>query len=350
MPVIEVGPTRTHKTISAGVTAAKAGDTVQVDAGEYVDDIPSDVIRFSLHFIANGCRVVCKMTKPVPNQKGMFIAGPNDSSQPQISFDGFEMTGATNRDKNGAAVRYQSGNLTITNCFFHHNEDGVLATPFVLETGTVTIENSEFAFNGAGDGQSHNIYVNKLERFEIRDSYFHDARVGHEIKSRSLNTTITNTRIFDNQATASYNVDVPNGGNVTIEHCAIQQGPNSQNPNMITYGVEGLNNPGRSVKVANNIIVNDKPNGKLFYNSTQVPIDFVANDVWGLTENNLVYGGGPLNESGTTYLTTRPELDTSPIVPGEPPVEPPDIEEPPVEKPPVEGSAGSSGGSAPPAP
>ena len=35
------------------------------------------------------------------------------------------------------------------------------------------IEDSEFGDNGAGDGQSHNLYVGTIERFVVQGSYFH---------------------------------------------------------------------------------------------------------------------------------------------------------------------------------
>ena len=82
--------------------------------------------------------------------------------------------------------------------------------------------------------------------------------MGHEIKSRAENTTITGSRIFDNNGTASYSIDLPNGGNATIQNNVIQQGPNSGNPAIIAYGEEGNLHAGTTVVVANNTIVNGK--------------------------------------------------------------------------------------------
>ena len=140
-------------------------------------------------------------------------------------------------DGNGAAIRYEGGSLTLNNDYFHNNQDGMLAA--ADPNGTITINNSEFAFNGAGDGKTHNLYVNDIALLTITDSYFHDANVGHEIKSRAEDTVITNSRIFDLLSTASYSIDLPNGGNATISNDVIEQGPNTQNPNIIAYGEEG---------------------------------------------------------------------------------------------------------------
>ena len=75
----------------------------------------------------------------------------------------------------------------------------------------------------------------QIANLTINNSYFHDASVGHEIKSRALNTTITNSRIYDLNGTASYSIDLPNGGNAVIQNNVIQQGPSSHNPDHHHY-------------------------------------------------------------------------------------------------------------------
>src|SRR6185437_4792853 len=104
-------------------------------------------------------RVVMKETVAVPNQKGILVVGTYDTA-PTVSIDGFDFTGAqTPNGNNGAGVRYQNGNLTLTNDYFHNNQNGILATPTVAGTGSIVIDHSEFAFNGRGDGYTHNIYI-----------------------------------------------------------------------------------------------------------------------------------------------------------------------------------------------
>ena len=73
----------------------------------------------------------------------------------------------------------------------------------------------------------------------IKNSYFHDASVGHEIKSRALSTTIIDPRIYDLNSTASLSIDLPNGGNALIQNNVIEQGPYSQNNKIINYGEKG---------------------------------------------------------------------------------------------------------------
>ncbi len=121
------------------------------------------------------------------------------------------------------------------------------------------------------------------------DSYFHDAVVGHEIKSRAASTTITNSRILDNNGSASYSVDTPNGGNVTIQNNVIEQGAASENPYIIAYAEEGRSNPGTNVSIDHNTIVNDLHNGNqaAVFNATSQALPFTNNSVFGLTASQL---------------------------------------------------------------
>ena len=93
----------------------------------------------------------------------------------------------------------------------------------------------------------------------LEHSAFLDAVVGHEIKSRAENTIITNNVIADGATgTASYSIDLPNGGNAIIEHNVIEKGPNAQNPVIITTGEEGNIYASSSLLVSHNLILNDE--------------------------------------------------------------------------------------------
>ena len=169
-------------------------------------------------------------------------------------------------DKNGAGIRCETGNLVVTNSYFHDNENGLLSAADA--NGTITIKNSEFGHNGNGNGLTHNIYVGAIKQLTIQDSYIHDAVIGHEVKSRALNTTITGSRIQNNSGNASYEIDLPQGGNALIQGNLIQQGTGSSNPVIIAFGEEGRLNAGSNLLVRGNIIVNDKTNGVAVRNAT----------------------------------------------------------------------------------
>ena len=307
MAVLTVGQGEQFSTIAAAVGAAGSGDTIDVNAGSYTDDFLT--IEQNLTLQAVGGEVVMTEDQEPPDGKAMITEGQPGLS---IAINGFDISGVTVDDGNGAAIRYEGGNLSLSNDFFHNNQDGLLAASD--PNGTITIDNSEFSFNGNGEGNTHNIYVNDIALVTITNSYFHDADVGHEIKSRAQDTVIENNRIFDNNSSASYDIDLPDGGNATITGNQIEQGPNTQNPYMITYGVEedlgAVTNPGTDVTIANNTIVNDDPGGAMLLNFTDVAPAFTDNSVYGLTDAQLS-PKGPLDEAGTVFLASRPSLDTS---------------------------------------
>jgi hypothetical protein len=302
MAMLTVGPGQQFGAIEAAVAASSDGDTVDVQAGTYTNDFV--YIGHSLTLQAVGGEVQMVETVQPDNQKAMIVEGVPGVS---VAINGFDISGVTVGDENGAAIRYEGGALSLSNDYFHDNEDGLLAASD--PNGTISIDHSEFAFNGNGQGNTHNIYVNDVAQLTITNSYFHDAIVGHEIKSRAENTTIENNRIFDNNGSASYSIDLPNGGNATITGNQIEQGPNTQNPYIIAYGEEGSLHAGTDVTIANNTIVNDLSGGAGILNRTSVPLSFTNNSVYGLSAAQL--SNGPLAESGTVLLTSRPMLDTS---------------------------------------
>ncbi len=304
--VLTVGPGQQYATIQAAVAAASAGDTIDVQAGVYTNDFISIFKDLTLQAVGGIVRLVATVSPP--NGKAIIDEGDAGIA---VTINGFDVSGAAVADKNGAAVRYEGGSLTLNNDYFHNNQDGLLGA--ADPGGSITINDSEFAFNGTGDGFTHNLYVGDIASLTITDSYFHDAAEGHEIKSRAEDTIITDSRIFDNAGTASYSIDLPNGGNATIQGNVIEQGPNTHNPNIIAYGEEGSLHVGTSVLIAGNTIVNDlaSDTARAILNGGTTALSFQNNQVWGLTAAQL--SNGPLIESGTTFLATRPALDATPL-------------------------------------
>jgi hypothetical protein len=115
-------------TISAAMAASHDGDTIQIQAGTYTNDTAK--ITTSITLQATGGRVLMRETVPLANQKGILIVGTQTAAA-TVRIDGFEFAGAsTPYGNNGAGIRYQNGNLTLTNDYFHNNHDGILATPW----------------------------------------------------------------------------------------------------------------------------------------------------------------------------------------------------------------------------
>jgi hypothetical protein len=301
MATLTVGPGQQFQTISAAVAAAQNGDTLNVQAGTYTNDTAS--VAKSLAFHAVGGQVVLNETAAIPNDKGILVAGAGGADV-NVSVDGFVFQNAHGPSGNDAGIRYEGGNLTLTNDVFRNNQNGILATPVHPGTGSISVSGSEFSANGSGTGQTHNLYIGDVGNFSLTNSYVHDAKVGHEVKSRAETSTITGNRILDNQGTSSYSVELPNGGNATVSGNTIEQGPNGQNPNIIGYGAEGNLHAGTAVRIDNNTVTNDQPGrGSFIYNFTSHTLEASGNHISGLSPSQFSIGG-PVTGTGNTFSGT----------------------------------------------
>ena len=304
-----VGPKQPYTTIAAAIAASQDGDTIAVQAGTYTNDFAEISTMISLTAI--GGRVIMNATEDLPNEKGILITDTD------VSITGFTFTGAQipqSEGQNGAGIRYQGGNLTLASCYFHNNQEGVLAD--ADPTGTITVVTSEFAHNGdktgGGVGYTHNIYIGAVALLDIESSYFHDANFGHEIKSRASTTIVNNSRVVDGPTgTASYSIDLPNGGAATISNDQIEQGPNSNNPIIISYGEEGNVAPGSSLLVTNTLIENDLTahTSTGVVNDTSIVGALSSVQIWGLTPAEVT--AGPFGEDDYTILTSEPMISNS---------------------------------------
>ena len=304
MTTLQVGSGQQYSTIAAAVNAANSGDTVDVQAGTYTNDFVS--ISKNLTLNAVGGLVTMNATAQPSNGKAILTEGAPGLT---VNINGFAFTGATVPDGNGAGIRYEGGTLNVENSYFGNNQNGILGASD--PNGVITINNSEFDHNGAGDGRTHNMYIGYIAQFTLTNSYTHDAVVGHEIKSRAANNIITNNRILDNSGSASYEIDLPNGGNASITGNTIQQSAQSQNPNIIAYGEEGVTHPGTTLSFTGNTIINDRSSGTALWNASGNTAIFANNSVYSAGSTTMV--SGPATQTGTTTLTTRPTLDTAAV-------------------------------------
>src|SRR5882762_2834615 len=295
---LTVGPGQQFSTIADAINASQNGDTIQVQAGTYTNDYATINTDITLQGI--GGQVSMVSTGLIPNGKAILITNGNDT------INNFSFSGAQVADGNGAGIRYQAGNLILNNDYFHDNQEGLLGASDL--SGSITINNSEFSHNGDGSGQTHNLYVGEVGNLTINNSYFHDAIVGHEIKSRADNTTITNSRIQDENGSASYSIDLPNGGNALIQNNVIEQGPLTQNSIIITSGEEGNVYSNSSLKVDFNTILNDLASSSALAvkNVTGTTAEISGNEFYGLNASQIA--AGPNSQSNNTFLATEPVL------------------------------------------
>jgi hypothetical protein len=255
--VLRVGTKRELKRPSDAAKIARDGDIIEIDAGNYDGD--AAVWRqHRLTIRGLGGRAHLRANGAHAEGKAIWVIKGNSTTIESVEFSGAKVP-----HRNGAGIRFEGAGLTVRDCYFHDNETGILTG--ANQASDIVIEHSEFAHNGFGDGQSHNLYIGGGRTFTLRFSYVHHGLVGHNVKSRALRNHITYNRIMDEyDGRSSYAVEFPNGGLAFVIGNVIQQGPATENPTIVSYGAEGLLHPLNELYFVNNTVVNDRPAGGRF--------------------------------------------------------------------------------------
>jgi hypothetical protein len=279
-----VGPGKQYAAPCAAIAAASSGDTIQIDtSGNYAGDVCQwSTSNLTLIGVGGG-RAVINAAGQNSEGKAIWVIDGNNTTVQNIEF-----AGATVPDMNGAGIRAEGNNLTIRNCYFHDNQDGILTN---AGNSTILIEFSEFYHNGAGDGQSHNLYIGNIAKLIFRYNYSHGAIVGHLLKSRAAENDIFYNRLSDETTgTASYDIDLPNGGLSYVVGNLVEKGPLAENSALVSYQEEGAaaGNPDHELFVVNNTMVNDLGHGTFVVVDGSVSVPSVI-------KNNIFQGGGTIS-------------------------------------------------------
>ena len=242
------------------MAAAQSGDTIEVDAGEYVDDISSIKVNDLTIRGVGGARAHLKATLPPPNKKGIFVV---EGGVGPVTFEHLEISGSRISEgdgNNGAGIRAQGTDVTIRDCYIHDNQNGILTN-----ATSVTVEFSELAYNGEA-GYEHNIYVGEGPKFVFRGNYSHHSVHGYTLKSRAFENHIVYNRLMEEgDGNGSGLIDLPQGGLTYIIGNLIQKGPVADNKTrVVLYKGEGGTNPDLRLFVSHNTFVNDGPPGSIF--------------------------------------------------------------------------------------
>ncbi len=282
----EVGADKTYTLPSEIMSLVQDGDSILIYGGDFTGDVG---VWSNNNLVIKGIGHPHLMADGKSAQGKAIWVTKGDS----ITIDNIEFSGATVPDKNGAGIRAEGLNLTIRNCYFHDNENGILVSnnPEI----NLFIEFSEFGNNGAGDGYSHNIYVGHSHSFTMQYCYFHHAKIGHQVKSRAQNNFIKYNYITDEtDGKSSSLIDLPNGGFSIVIGNILFQGPEAENGRLISYGLEGLTNDYNKLRLVNNTCITERHNSIYFMiapNATDVQI-----------VNNLLIGKGEIIQGPGTKI------------------------------------------------
>jgi hypothetical protein len=288
---LTVGPNGMYPAPCAAFAKAAAGDTIEIDAaGTYSGDVCSiKVDNLTIKGVGGRPKIDAAGKVQMVNGKAIWVITANNTL-----IENVELSGATVEDQNGAGIRQEGKNLTVRNTYFHDNEDGILAGD--NDGSTIIVEGCEFANNGFGDGYSHNLYINHVDKLVFQYNYSHDCKEGHLLKSRARENYVLYNRLTEQGGSGSYEIDLPSGGKSYIIGNLVQQGPSSNNPSLVAYGEEpnGIN-PILELFVVNNTFVNEKANGTFLNIGGGVSTPVVVT-------NNIFRGPGTVISQGNAML------------------------------------------------
>ena len=250
---LEVGPGKPYAQPSAAAAAARAGDTVAIQPGQYFDCATWRADNLTIEGIGDPKAVV--ITDKACGGKGLFI-----TTGDHITVRNLTLTRARVPDLNGAGIRNEGANLTVERVYFVNNQNGILSTPG--SPGAITIKDSVFDRNGTcptGSNCAHGIYVNNARLLHVERSRFVGTKQGHHIKSRAARTEVVGCMIEDGpEGTASYLIEQPVGGSLVVRDSTLEKGPEAENHSAaIIIGAEGVTQPTPEILVENNRFRND---------------------------------------------------------------------------------------------
>ena len=245
---LEVGRGKTYATIGAAVRAAAAGDTIIVNAGTYRESFRPSV---PVMLRARGTVVMnlTGLTNALAERKGAIVpvadfvldggGGPHDS----WTIKGVAMDQRSSQFT--ACIRPDVGCNYLTvrgNVILEHSQLGVAAGNNLPHL-TILLDGITIQKCGLRDGQSHNVYVDRIRALICRDVVSRDPNSAHAIKSRAFYTEITGKQGFVNAANASP-IDLPDGTAMPafIGGITISKAPTDDNYNAFSQNEESTNN------------------------------------------------------------------------------------------------------------
>ena len=250
---LEVGPGKEFAQPSAAAKAARDGDHVQIQPGEYFDCAAWTRNKLVIEGVGDAEKVV--ITDKSCNGKGLFI-----TSGSGITVRNLTLTRARVPDGNGAGIRNEGPDLTVDGVRFVNNQEGILSN--FDGPGSLVVRNSLFDRNGfcqEGSGCAHGIYALGGTMLHVENTVFTQTKQGHHIKSRMPRTEVFGCTIKDGEdGTASYLIEQPNGGSLVVRNSTLEKGPDADNHTAaIMIGSEGVTQATPEISIENNNFRND---------------------------------------------------------------------------------------------
>lgn len=158
-------------------------------------------------------------------------------------------------DGNGAGIRIENGDLSISETLFADSQSGILSRDDYDDS--IRIERSTFSGLGRCDGDNacaHSIYVGEDTDLSILRSRFERGTGGHYVKSRGPRIEILDSSFDDSRGSATnYMIDLPHGATGTIARNIFVQGKDKENYSaLIMVAAEGVEHSSAGLAILDN--------------------------------------------------------------------------------------------------
>ncbi len=282
--------------LAAALAQAVDGDTIEVTAGTYRGEV-GVVTHKRLTLRGVGGRPVLLADGRSAEGKAILVVRDGD-----IRIENIEFRGARVADRNGAGIRFERGRLHVDRCTFVDNENGILTANF--GDAELAINDSDFSAAPADTPLPHLLYVGRIARLTVTGSRFSGGRDGHLLKSRARVSDIRNSRFVDGPGgQAAYELEFPNGGQVTVVGNVIGQSAGTSNPTVVSFGTEGYDDRPLSLVFTDNTVVNEAPRPATFLRVREAGRAFDQK-----LSNNRFFGPGDTGGATATWGNTSAPL------------------------------------------
>jgi hypothetical protein len=272
-------------TITAGIQACLAGDTLQVDPGTYKETLPTWSVP--LHLIGTGVTIDgTGLDATLAEGKGMMVPMADSI------IEGFEILGvglqSTGADLT-SAIRPDvgCGYLTLLNVHLHGNQCGLGQGGFQC---VMVIENSLLECNGwpatsPNAGYSHNVYVGSGS-LALTNTQSTNPLGGHAVKSRCASFSASGCSFSAADATC---VEMPDGTTTvfSISGSTFTKAPTDANYGILGYCVESSTNGAAGGTITGGSMSLGCPNPAILTQGGTIVL------------SNVARSGNPLTAQGT---------------------------------------------------
>ena len=170
-------------------------------------------------------------------------------------IEGLVFTNIRVPDGNGAGIRLEQGDLSVSQSWFRDSQQGILTANG--QPGTIEVDKSTFTRLGTCEGAggcAHSIYVGLYGALTVTRSRFEAGRGGHYVKSRAARLAVLNSSFDDSGGReTNYMIDVTTGASGRIAGNWFVQGKSKENYSaFITVAPEGREHDSTGLAIEGN--------------------------------------------------------------------------------------------------